>query len=211
MSEYGCIISESFSFPKELCYLIGSFLRMPDEDRIKYMLANRDSPDVFACVASVVDELDEIFELQYGYSSSDTSNPMVSDPWRRLSLTDRIISLNSRTFRASLQLPYWGTMKTEYTLFALLRDMQDRGRRYSRSVFKWRDVFGSPPYLALGNKIRSLWKPALDEQLLIESQDNARYWSQCGREYNFIQMHETLGDLLARISEVKLMAHDGRK
>ncbi len=169
------------------------------------MLANRDSPDVFVCATSVVDELDETFELQYGYS--DDIRPR--DPWRRLSLTDRIISLDSRTFRASLQLPYWGSMKTEYTLFALLRDMQDRGQWYSTSVFKWRDIFGSPSYAALGGKIRALWEPAPEEQLLIESQDRTRrlVWSPCAmqscelqsREDNFIQMRENLAGLLAKV------------
>ena len=170
---YGCIISESCSFqgrgalhiPKELCHLIGSFLRMSDEDRIKCMLANRDEPAVFVCCASVVDELDEIFELQYGYT--------MNDPWLQTTLTDRIVSLDSRVFRASLRLPYWGSMKTEYTLFALLRDMQDRGEWYSTSVFKWLDIFGSPSYAAIGEKIRSLWKPTPEEKL-IESQDRAQ-------------------------------------
>ena len=200
-SVYGCIIRESCShLPKELCYLIGSFLRMSNKDRIRCMLANRDSPDVFVCVTSVVNELDEIFELRY--SDNDPDDLTKLDPWRQLSLTDRIVSLDSRTFCASLQLPYWGSIKTEYTLFALLQDMQNRGYNLTTSIFKWPNIFGSPSYAALGKKIRSLWMPTQEEQQIIESQDDTRLWSPCAmqsREDDFIQMRENLASLLAKV------------
>jgi hypothetical protein len=178
--------------PRDLCDIVDSYIRPSDEDRIKYMLATRDAPELFVSDTWVTYDLDTIFEIDYDTVLEDASLeyarrtsmrvPDSHDYWYEMSLTDRLISLSARTFRVTLKVPYansdpevWGidheTHQTEYTLFALVEDMKCRRVGCGISETLWRDLFRSASHQALGDKIRALWEPCIKEIRTMRAQD----------------------------------------
>lgn len=177
---------------RDLCDMVDSYIRPSDEDRIKYMLATRDAPELFVSDTWVTYDLDTIFEIDYDTVLEDATLeyarrtsmrvPDSHDLWYEMSLTDRLISLSSRTFRVTLRVPFansdpevWSieheTHQTEYTLFALVADMKCRevGRGVSEGL--WRDLFRSASHQALGDKIRATWGPRGRELEMLRAEE----------------------------------------
>jgi hypothetical protein len=141
------LISERF-LPDELCIIIGSYVRVSNSDKIKFLFANQDEPDVLVYDSSVVEDLDEIIHISYG---------LRDDAWSRMTLLDRVDSNLTRSFNIYLNLPNLGRKQTVYTQHDLIRDMQVKKSTNFES-FKWRDVFSlDDSYGRFGIKIRMLW------------------------------------------------------
>ncbi len=174
---------------KDMCDLIDSYCSVTDDDRIKFMFAKQEKPEVFVYETAVVEDLDEILDIKYGIEN---------DLWSQLSVAARFESLDSRTFYISVTLPEIGSVKTQYSLFSLMSDMQKtQGTKYfENSTFVWRSVFNK--FNTLGAKLNVLWDISDEEKRMIEAYDMEQ--EKNSREVNdayFECMRATLGILLS--------------
>lgn len=111
------ILDNERIFPKDVCGIIGMYSVVTDDDRIMFMLANRESPEIFLYDTAVVDDLDEMMTIKYARED---------DQWASMSVLDRLASLADRVFTVAIKV---GDLRgdAQYTLKRLVGHMCECG------------------------------------------------------------------------------------
>lgn len=109
------ILANERILPKDLCEIVGMYVVVTDDDRIMFMLANRESPEIFIRDIAVVNDLDEFLGITYERKN---------DTWVSMTLIDRLASLSNRRFKSWVRCYCNCDVKT-WTLKRLVNNMRE--------------------------------------------------------------------------------------
>lgn len=88
------LINENLLTPN-ICRIVGMYTTITDDDRIMFMLINRELPEIFLRDIAVVDDLDEVMTIKYAREN---------DQWSSMTMLNRLTSLADRTFTVVIKI-----------------------------------------------------------------------------------------------------------